>query len=165
MHERSLKSLSKLQSHAHAPTECTRKTQVSSETWRHSAHALLSCPVIWPLLSCHLRHRPFSSGTVIHALFHAKLRSSLKGSRSGTPCTLPGSSTALPGCTQAAFEPSRHMSLSDSRGSITGIRAWSSAAGHRQDIVLPVFLVCTIPLPLARTSFNLSATHPRATGR
>lgn len=113
---------------------------------------LLSCPLIWSRFSASLRHRHFSSVTVMRVLFHAGPRRSAKVTGTGTTCTLPRSSTAGFGCTSAALEPSRRMSLSNSRGSITGIRARSSDAGRRQDIVLPVFLVCTIPLPPGRTS-------------
>jgi hypothetical protein len=82
------------------------------------------------------------------------------------PCTPAGSSRGCGRCACAAFEPSRHILLSDSRGSITGIRAWSAnpveGAGHRQDIVLPVFLVCTIFHPPARTSSARPAVQPVA---
>lgn len=66
-------------------------------------------------------------------------------SRSDTPCTLPGSSTGCWDRSFAVLAPSRHMSLSDLRGNFTGNRAWSAVRGHRQDIVLPVLLVCIIP--------------------
>lgn len=43
----------------------------------------------------------------------------------GAPCTLPGSSTAGLGPSGAVVGLSRHMLLSDSRGIVTGIPAWS----------------------------------------
>lgn len=121
---------------------------------------LLSRPLIWALRSPSSRHRHSSSIPVTITLFDAALRSRAKCSRSGTPRTLPRSSMAWSGCSQAAFEPSRRMSLSDLRGNITGIPAWSGLTGHRRDIVLPVSSDCTITLPLARTSLRLSGRHP-----
>lgn len=126
--------------------------------------ALLSCPLIWALRFRSSGHLHFSFIAVKAIRLDARMRSPAKHSRSGTPCTLPRSSTAWSGCSQAAFEPSRRMSLSDFRGSITGIRARSSSAGRRQDIVLPVSLDCTIPLPLARTSLCVSGRHPDSSG-
>jgi hypothetical protein len=145
------------------------KNNVQTNTWNHvpaARNLALSRPPIWARFSASLRHRRSPFLTSKHAPFHAVPRGLRKSSRSGTPCTPPGSSTGCGRCARAAFEPSRHILLSDSRGSITGIRAWSAnpveGAGHRQDIVLPVFLVCTISHPPARTSSARPAVRPVA---
>ena len=137
--------------------EKRRKYQRIQPTDRRTMCALLSCHLIWGRFLASIRHRHFSFIAVKRALSHAMPRSSAKVSRSGTPCTLAGSSAGALSCTEAAFEPPRHMSLSDLRGSITGVRAWSGGAGHKQDIVLPVSKVCTISHPLARSSSISSA--------
>lgn len=122
---------------------------------------LLSCVLNWALSDRFVCHR--RSPTMIARRGTAARVPVLKPrSRSGTQCILPCSSTAGLGCSQATFEPSRHMSLSDSRGIITGTTAWSGNASHRQDIVLPVFLVCTIPHPLTRTSSAHFTDDPAA---
>jgi len=117
--------------------------------------ALLTCLLNWALPDRLFYHR--RSPIMVCWVGPAR-----QGSRTGTRCILPCSSTAWSDCPQAAWVPSRHMSRSGSRGSITGITAWSSRAGHRQDIVLPVFLVCTIPHPLTRTSSVVCAAASTA---
>lgn len=61
-------------------------------------------------------------------------------------------SEGINGRMAAARSPTRCMSTSEHRGNITGIPACSGKAGHRQDIVLPDRLICTIPHPLTRIS-------------
>lgn len=129
---------------------------------------LLSCLLNWALPGRRLYHR--RSPTIFaKRATAARAAGPCRHSRSGTRCILPCSSAAISGCSQAAFRPARHMSLSDSRGIITGIPAWSDPpverVGHRQDIVLPVFLVCTIPHPLTRTSSALFTVDPAAQTR
>jgi hypothetical protein len=114
----------------------------------------LSCHPIWLRHSASICHRSFPAIASNGTLFGPKLRCGAKWLRSETLSTLPCSSTAVLDCMEAVFEPSRHMSLSDLRGIITGTRACSAVRRHRQDIVLPVVLVCIIPLPLSRTSLG-----------
>jgi hypothetical protein len=126
---------------------------------------LLSCHLIWLRSSGSIRHRHFSSIAVIGTLFDARLRQSAKlRFRSDTPCNLPCSSRAVSHCIEAVPWPARHMSLSELRGSITGNRARSDACRRRQDIVLPVFLVCIIPSAARADLRVLSSRQPAAVG-
>jgi hypothetical protein len=118
---------------------------------------LLSRRPIWVRDAASLRHRHFSSITSNRTLFDAKPAGGAKWWWSDTPRSPPCSWRACSIRRNAAREPSRHMSLSELRGTITGNRAWSALRRHRRDIVLPVFLVCIIPLPLARTSLTWSS--------
>lgn len=113
---------------------------------------LLSCLPIWLPDFPRFRHLHLSFIASNRPLFDSSRRAFAKWFRSDTPCIPPCSSTGCSDRIFAVLAPSRHMSLSDLRGIITGITAWSARGGHRQDIVLPVFQVCIIPSPLARTS-------------
>jgi len=116
-------------------------------------------------LSCHLNrvsfalllgHRIFSVVLRHSTLFFAARGSSATVENPGAPCTLPRSSTGCfwsTGCkNQAALDPSRRILPSDSRGSITGIPAWSRDRATGKIACFPSSLVCTSSHPLARSS-------------
>ena len=84
---------------------------------------LLSRRPIWVRDSARFRHRHASSVASNRPLFDASMCRSAKWSRSDTPRSPPCSSTACSSRITAVCEPSRHMSLSDVRGTITGNRA------------------------------------------
>ena len=92
---------------------------------------LLSCPLIG---RCSHRRLSILRDSLLKRFAQRSLQES-----SGAPCTLPRSATGcLFGCTRQRANPSRRISPSDSRGSVTGNPAWSGVTGHRQDNVRPV---------------------------
>jgi DDE superfamily endonuclease len=70
-------------------------------------------------------HRRFSFPVFKTTLIFPATRLSALAESSGTPCTLPRSSTGCWCCVRAAFELPRRIFPSDSRGIITGTRARS----------------------------------------
>jgi len=100
---------------------------------------LLSCPLIWLPDFRSFRHLHLSFIASTRPLFDSSRRAFAKWFRSDTPCIPPCSSTGCWDRSFAVLAPSRHMSLSDLRGSITGTPARSACCGHRQDIMLPAF--------------------------
>ena len=116
----------------------------------------LSCPLNRVSLARVLGHRIFSVVLRHSTLFFAARGSAVIVENPGAPCTLPRSSMGCfwsPGCkNQAAPDPSRRILPSDSRGSVTGIPAWSRERAIGKIACFPSSLVCTSSHPLARNS-------------
>ena len=81
--------------------------------------------LIGAFVDVNIRRRNFFSIAVKRNRFCAGIGSLWK-QRSGTPCSLPRSSTGYESCIKAAPEPSRRTWLSDLWGNITGSPAWSA---------------------------------------
>jgi hypothetical protein len=126
---------------------------------------LLSCRRNRLTLIHLVRHRRLSFCLLVNTLFPRCNTLPPGLLRSGAPCTLPRSSTArsvqAERRSSAASDPSGRMSPSDSRGSFTGMPAWSAGAATGKIACVPLSLVCTFPHPPKRSSFvHMAAVNP-----
>ena len=114
---------------------------------------LLSRHLIWLSGFLSIRHRRFLSLALMDQLFDALVRRSAKLLlRSDTPRNLPCSSKPVSLCTEAILGRSRHMSLSELRGIVTGNQAWSVCTATGEISCFPLSWSVSFLLPLARTS-------------
>ena len=142
--------------HRGAPDETCAETMPRPSPNRAAPRGLLSCPLNRSGSCCRVRHRRCFLSPLKSTLRFVATLSTWQDESPGAPCTLPRSATGWFGCTKAALEPSRRISPSDSRGSITGTPAWSTTPLQRpatgKITCVPSSLVCTSSHPPRRSS-------------